>query len=135
MIMLIVIVMIMWPFDRTARMHCLGEQLIIIVMIISIAYIAWSGPGPGSALGANGANHAFVKVTMVSLRRRTVFCDHLPQAWYHQVHQVFSDSNSLTLCSKSWTRFSRSATLVATFACGDLERRAGTHPGQSGCAV
>ena len=80
-------------------MHCLRARVIIIMMLMPIAYIDWSVAGSGSARRAIDADHASVKVTMALLRRTTVFCNHLPQRLYHQVHQALSNSNSLTFCS------------------------------------
>ena len=61
-------------------MHCLRAR----------AYITWSVAGSWSARHAM-ADHASVKVIMALLRRITVFCNHLPQWLYHQVHQALSN--------------------------------------------
>ena len=53
--------------------------MIMIVVSIPRVYIIWSIAASGFCLEALGANHASVKVTMASLRRTTVFCNHLPQ--------------------------------------------------------
>ena len=107
-------------------MHCLRARVITIMMLMSIACINWSVAGSGSARRAM-ADHASVKVIMALLRRTTVFCNHLPQWLYHQVHQVLSDSNSLTFCSNLLMRSSSSVTRSLTVLGGDLERPAGTH--------
>ena len=86
-------------------MHCLRARVIIIMMLMPIAYIDWSVAGSGSARRAM-ADHASVKVIMALLRRTTVFCNHLPQWLYHQVHQALSDSNSLGFCSNPLRRSS-----------------------------
>ena len=51
--------------------------MIMIVVSIPRVYIIWSIVASGFCLAE--VNHASVKVTMVSLRRTTVFCNHLPQ--------------------------------------------------------
>ena len=51
--------------------------MIMIVVSIPRVYIIWSIAASGFCLAE--VNHASVKVTMASLRRTTVFCNHLPQ--------------------------------------------------------
>ena len=68
-----------WPFGRSTKMHRHGANILILVVLISTVYITWSIAASRFGLEALGANHASVKVTMASLRRTTVFCNHLPQ--------------------------------------------------------
>ena len=58
---------------------------------------------------------------MVSMRRSTLFCNHLPQFSYHQLHQDFSISIALTVCSKAAILCSRSASVADTLGRGDLD--------------
>ena len=66
-----------WPFGKSTHMHSLGTKSIMIVVSIPRVYIIWSIAASGFCLAE--VNHASVKVTMASLRRTTVFCNHLPQ--------------------------------------------------------
>ena len=75
----ILFMIIKWPFGKSTHMHNLGTKSIMIVVSIPRVYIIWSIAASGFCLEALGANHASVKVTMASLRRTTVFCNHLPQ--------------------------------------------------------
>ena len=75
----ILFMIIKWPFGKSTHMHSLGTNSIMIVVSIPRVYIIWSIAASGFCLEALGANHASVKVTMASLRRTTVFCNHLPQ--------------------------------------------------------
>ena len=75
----ILFMIIKWPFGKSTHMHSLGTKSIMIVVSIPRVYIIWSIAASGFCLEALGANHASVEVTMASLRRTTVFCNHLPQ--------------------------------------------------------
>ena len=73
----ILFMIIKWPFGKSTHMHSLGTKSIMIVVSIPRVYIIWSIAASGFCLAE--VNHASVKVTMASLRRTTVFCNHLPQ--------------------------------------------------------
>ena len=73
----ILFMIIKWPFGKSTHMHSLGTKSIMIVVSIPRVYIIWSIAASGFCLAE--VNHASVKVTMTSLRRTTVFCNHLPQ--------------------------------------------------------
>ena len=75
----ILFMIIRWPFGRSTHMHNFGTKSIMLMVSIPRVYIIWSIAASGFCLEALGANHASVKVTMASLRRTTVFCNHLPQ--------------------------------------------------------
>ena len=73
----ILFMIIKWPFGKSTHMHSLGTKSIMIVVSIPRVYIIWSIAASGFCLAE--VNHASVRVTMASLRRTTVFCNHLPQ--------------------------------------------------------
>ena len=68
-----------WPFGKSTNMQRIGSNILEIIILISTVYITWSIAASRFGLEAMGANHASQRVTMASLRRTTVFTNHLPQ--------------------------------------------------------